>query len=49
VESTGQQLAKWIEENGYQSSGFAREVYLQYGHGDPSTWVTELQEPVTRP
>ncbi|WP_182883695.1 MerR family transcriptional regulator [Microbispora sp. H10949] len=45
---TTQRLAQWIEENGYRSSGFAREVYLTYGHGDPATWVTELQEPISR-
>ncbi|MEO3808001.1 MerR family transcriptional regulator [Sphaerisporangium sp. B11E5] len=49
VGSTMQHLAKWVEENGYQSTGFAREVYIQYGHGNPSDWVTELQEPVTGP
>ncbi|GAA1505570.1 MerR family transcriptional regulator [Sphaerisporangium rubeum] len=49
VDVTMQQLAKWIEENGYRSTGFAREVYIQYGHGDPADWVTELQEPVTGP
>jgi DNA-binding transcriptional MerR regulator len=43
---TLQQLARWIEENGYRGSGMAREVYLQYGEGAPETWVTELQEPV---
>lgn len=45
---TFQQLVQWIEANGYRSVGFAREVYLRYGEGDPSTWVTELQEAVTR-
>lgn len=48
VNVTYQRLAKWIEENGYRSSGPAREVYLRYGEGDPATWVTELQEVVTR-
>ncbi|MFC0864025.1 MerR family transcriptional regulator [Sphaerimonospora cavernae] len=43
---SAQRLAEWIEENGYRSSGFAREVYLKYGYDDPSTWVTELQEAV---
>lgn len=45
---TYQNLAKWIEENGYHSSGAAREVYLTYGDGDPAEWVTEIQEAVTR-
>ncbi|GAA4599712.1 MerR family transcriptional regulator [Planotetraspora phitsanulokensis] len=49
VSGTYEQLARWIEDNGYQSSGIAREVYLHYGDGDPASWVTELQEAVTRP
>jgi DNA-binding transcriptional MerR regulator len=48
VDVTFQQLGRWIEENGYRSTGLAREVYLKYGDGDPETWVTELQETVTR-
>jgi DNA-binding transcriptional MerR regulator len=48
VDVSLQQLARWIEENGYRGPGLAREVYLEYGDGDPSTWVTELQEPITR-
>lgn len=48
VSATYQNLAKWIEANGYRSTGTAREVYLKYGEGDPSSWVTEIQEAVTR-
>ncbi|WP_405087359.1 RNA-guided endonuclease TnpB family protein [Microbispora sp. NBC_01389] len=48
ADATTQRLAQWIEENGYRSSGFAREVYLTYGHGDPATWVTEMQEVISR-
>jgi DNA-binding transcriptional MerR regulator len=40
-----QTIATWIEENGHSSAGYNREVYLQC-MGDPSTWVTELQEPL---
>ncbi|MBX6166497.1 MAG: MerR family transcriptional regulator [Thermobispora bispora] len=47
VGATYQQLARWIEENGYRSLGHSREVYLAYGD-DPSTWVTEVQEAITR-
>jgi DNA-binding transcriptional MerR regulator len=47
VDATFQRLARWIEENGYRTTGLAREVYLRYGEGDPATWVTELQETVT--
>ncbi|MFG2295945.1 MerR family transcriptional regulator [Streptomyces sp. NPDC048603] len=43
---TVQALAQWIGENGYRSTGYAREVTLHYSE-DPAEWVTELQEPVT--
>lgn len=46
VLSTTQTLARWIDANGYRSTGYARELNLEC-EGDPSTWVTELQEPVT--
>ncbi|MBW1599061.1 MerR family transcriptional regulator [Streptomyces sp. JJ38] len=42
-----QALARWIEANGYRTTAPPREVYLS-ADGDPSTWVTELQEPVVR-
>ncbi len=45
VLSSIQTLATWIEENGHTSAGYNREVYLECV-GDPSTWVTELQEPL---
>ncbi|MCO5969569.1 MerR family transcriptional regulator [Actinoallomurus soli] len=48
VDVVFQRLARWIEENGYRSTGLTREVYLRYGAGDPASWVTELQETVTR-
>ncbi|WP_104087164.1 MerR family transcriptional regulator [Arthrobacter sp. GMC3] len=44
-----QALARWIDGNGYASTGLNREYYLDYGMGDdPQKWVTELQEPVVR-
>ncbi|GLY14007.1 MerR family transcriptional regulator [Kineosporia rhizophila] len=43
-----QRLAHWIEASGYRSTGLNRELYLEYGTGDPATWVTELQEPVVK-
>ncbi|MBT0769918.1 MerR family transcriptional regulator [Kineosporia sp. J2-2] len=46
VVATGQQLAFWLAAHGYRSAGYARELYLNYGTGDPSDWVTELQEPI---
>ncbi|MGW3038597.1 MerR family transcriptional regulator [Kitasatospora sp. NPDC001159] len=42
-----QALARFIDENGYRSAGYARERYLECPE-DPSGWVVELQEPVTR-
>jgi DNA-binding transcriptional MerR regulator len=47
VDATLQRLARWIEENGHHSTGLTREVYLKYGEGDPTTWATELQQPIT--
>lgn len=44
-----QALARWIDANGWVSSGPSRELYLDYGmDADPQQWVTELQEPVAR-
>jgi DNA-binding transcriptional MerR regulator len=42
-----QALARFIEENGYRSAGYARELYLECPD-DPAGWVVELQEPVVR-
>lgn len=49
VISSLQALATWIDLNGYRSLGGNRELYLDYGISeDPRSWVTELQEPITR-
>jgi len=45
VMATIQILARWIDENGYRSSGYLREVYLEISN-DEDKWVTELQEPI---
>ncbi len=45
VVPTGQALARWIDESGRQSAGYAREVTLEWDE-DPRKWVTELQEPL---
>jgi effector-binding domain-containing protein len=45
VLSTGQALARWIDDNGYCSVGYAREVTLEWS-ADPDQWVTELQQPI---
>ncbi|MEV8372380.1 MerR family transcriptional regulator [Kribbella sp. NPDC056861] len=40
-----QALARWLDNNGHQSGGPARELYLDTPE-DPADWVTELQEPI---
>jgi DNA-binding transcriptional MerR regulator/effector-binding domain-containing protein len=42
---TGQQIAVWIDENGYRTvgHGYAREVYLDCPPGEFDKWVTEMQ------
>ncbi|MFJ2578481.1 MerR family transcriptional regulator [Kitasatospora aureofaciens] len=40
-----QELAHFVDANGYRSAGYARELYLECPD-DPAHWVTELQEPV---
>lgn len=42
-----QTLARWLDGNGYRSTGYAREVNLECP-ADRSRWVTELQEPVAK-
>jgi DNA-binding transcriptional MerR regulator len=46
VMATIQTLARWIDENGYRSAGYPRELTLECPD-DPDKWVTELQEPIT--
>ncbi|GAB3241452.1 MerR family transcriptional regulator [Kineosporia babensis] len=48
VMATEQQLVRWIDASGYRADGLNRELYLNYGMGDESTWVTELQVAVFR-
>lgn len=47
IVSTAQTLARWVDANGYRSTGYARELYLDCD-GPKETWVTEIQEPVTK-
>ncbi|MFE7563393.1 MerR family transcriptional regulator [Kitasatospora sp. NPDC057500] len=42
-----QALARFIDENGYRSTGYARELYLECPE-EEADWVTEFQEPVVR-
>ncbi|MET8690822.1 MerR family transcriptional regulator [Streptomyces sp. NPDC004732] len=44
---TIQALARWIDANGYQSTGYPREINLECPE-NRDDWVTELQAPVTR-
>ena len=46
VLATIQTLARWIDDNGYRSTGHPRELYLECPD-DQDKWVTELQEPIT--
>jgi DNA-binding transcriptional MerR regulator len=41
-----QAMARWMDANGYHSSGYPRELYLECPE-NPEDWVTELQEPMT--
>jgi hypothetical protein len=38
-------LARWIDEKGYRSIDYNRELYIELGE-DRGAWVTELQEPI---
>jgi len=49
AERSMQTLARWIEDNGYRSQGYAREVTLEFDPDNPANWVHEFQIPVTRP
>lgn len=44
---TVQALGRWIEANGYRSTGYPREISLECPE-DRDDWLTEIQEPVTR-
>ncbi len=45
---TAQALARWIDANGYQSTGYPREINLECPDNNDD-WVTELQTPLTKP
>ncbi|WP_097869022.1 MerR family transcriptional regulator [Streptomyces sp. rh34] len=47
VLSTAHTLARWLDANGYRSTGYTREVNLECPP-DREQWVTELQEPVAK-
>lgn len=44
-----QTLARWIEDNGYRSHGYAREVTLEFDPDNPANWVHEFQIAITKP
>ncbi|WP_329257680.1 MerR family transcriptional regulator [Streptomyces pseudovenezuelae] len=47
VVPTAQTLARWIDANGYRSTGYPREINLECPE-NRDDWVTELQASVTR-
>ncbi|MET9265666.1 MerR family transcriptional regulator [Amycolatopsis sp. NPDC004079] len=47
IDPAAQALARWIDANGYQSTGYPREVNLECPE-NRDDWVTELQVSVTR-
>ncbi|WP_435174549.1 MerR family transcriptional regulator [Actinacidiphila sp. bgisy145] len=47
VVPTAQTLARWIDANGYRSTGYPREITLECPE-NRAEWVTELQTPVVR-
>ncbi len=48
IHESWQGLHRWIVDNGYAFAGPCREHYLSAEGDDQSTWVTELQQPITR-
>jgi DNA-binding transcriptional MerR regulator len=44
---TEQALAAWVEQHGYRSLGYPREVNLECPPGELDKWITELQQPVS--
>lgn len=45
VMPSGQALARWVDANGYQSVGYARELMVEWSP-DREQWVTKLQQPI---
>ena len=43
-------LVKWIEENGYQTTGAPYELYVKNGYENPNpaTWETDIYFPVEK-
>jgi len=46
-QAVGSALARWIDGNGYQSTGYPREISLECPP-NRDEWVTELQAPVAK-
>ncbi|PYI65511.1 MerR family transcriptional regulator [Arthrobacter livingstonensis] len=44
-----QALHAWIDDHGYELAGVCRELYILSEPEPQENWVTELQQPVTRP
>jgi len=37
---------RWVDDSGYQTSGYSRELYLVWHEDAPDSNVTELQLPL---
>lgn len=46
VGPTFEALLRWVEDNGYRSLGYSRELSWECPPGDHEHWVTELQCPI---
>lgn len=44
-----QDLHRWVVDNGYTFAGPCRELYVRAESADQADWVTELQQPISRP
>ncbi|WP_091228749.1 GyrI-like domain-containing protein [Microbacterium sp. 3J1] len=47
IDQSWHEIQQAIDERGAQPQGACREVYLDSESDDQSTWVTELQQPIT--
>lgn len=48
IESSYAALLRWIDDSGFRTAGFSRELYLEWHPENPAANVTELQMPIAR-
>lgn len=48
IQTSWDRLISWTEQEGFTFAGPTREIYVDSVDTDQSTWVTELQIPVSR-